>query len=442
MASYFDIRPAGSKGAAVPTAELSVPENSTFGRTSLLSPQVSAILDDLELEEKSSSEDNTASLSGDSISSDKDARTEHKSRPGKPNRDSSAAKAQASSLPQPSKKVHNAAPARLSVGQRHPHLARFHSLRSMLFQSNIEANMHKAKEDPECQWKAEHEKRQGLNRPKTPETQPKQGFAHKLGNSLRRLTSKEVPTMNSIREVADDNESTASDDEDDEGRVRAAEDSDEINHSDIEDIVRWVSRRDPPSDGERAKTETGVKEIGKEDSGNDSFGHSDVDDLVRWVSRRDKDQTETPAVVSNQENYVTNGDSEPSTQSDSEDAPLDEDEVDDLVRWVSRRDGPNAGPVRGKSTTPHKTSSETDEVEDEVDRWKLREDDASGESDVPDELTPQTNEEASLAKNAMRAEGSSLKTEVVVPKESNAGLAEEDVDELVQWLSRKKSAQN
>jgi len=251
--------------------------------------------------------------------------------------------------------------------------------------------------------------------------------------------------MNSIKEVADDNESTASDDEEDEQR-RAAEDSEDIDHSDIEDIVRWVSRRDPPSDGERGKSGTGVTEPGKEDSGHESFGNSDVDDLVRWISRKDNGPTKALAANPKQEaQIINNGESDASTQSDSEDEPMDEDEVDDLVRWVSRREGPNAGPIREKkSTATRQRSAETpNEHDEELERWKTREDDASGESDVPDEFAPQTSEDVSLAKHAKRAEGSSLKAEVLAPsaRESNTKLVEEDVDELVQWASKKKLAQ-
>jgi hypothetical protein len=460
MASYFDLPPARTKAAAAPTAGLKVPASSGLGKMSLMSPAVSSILDELELEGESSSDDDKASLSGDENITDKGAKKVDEAPPNKPHREQSARKVQThtSPLAQPSKKDHKAAPPRPS--KKHPHLERFQSLRSMIFRDNIEANMHKATAAGECkvpesQWKEEHEKRQGLNRPKTPEGPPKQGIAHRLGNSLRRMTTKDVPTMNSIKEApANDNESTASDEEDE--RAKAAEDSDaseEIDHSDIEDIVRWASRRDPPSDGERGRARTTVGEHGKEDSGHESFGDSDVDDLVRWASRNVKPESKTSAVApkttaaatTKEEHDIDTG-SDVSTQSDSS-GTSDEEDMDDLVRWVSRREGPNAGPIREKktATTSGPSSVKSDSHEDEVDRWKSREHDMSGESDV-DELTPQTSEEPSLAMRPKQTGGSALKTEVVAPaspaRESNAGLADDDVDELVSWLSRKKSAQN
>lgn len=390
-----------------------------MGRMGLLSPQVSKILDELELDDKSSSDEGEASLSGDSEPSSA-AKDGHKStRDKSPSHKSGIRKAQTSPLPQPDKKVHLAAPQRPSAGSKHPHLARFHSLRSMLFQNNIEANMNKCKEaeakERENQWKVEHEKRQGLNRPKTPESPPKEGFKQRLENRLRRLTSKEVPTMSEIKEIGD-NESTASDDGIDERRP--ADDSD-INHSDIEDLVRWVSRRDPPSDGETRRRDAAKADGVKDDTDHESLGQSDVEDLVRWISRRDKSQekpTEVkPAVkleiTPESKKPVHNGHSDESTQSDSEEDVIDEQDVDDLVRWVSRRDGPNAGPVRET-----KDQSTKDRSTDEFDRWRTREDSPSGESDVPaDEYIPgsvdgQKKRKASVASDRQRVESRSSGT--------------------------------
>ncbi|KAF2689901.1 hypothetical protein K458DRAFT_412765 [Lentithecium fluviatile CBS 122367] len=420
MASYFDLKPPSSKATAAPTAQLvDVPDSEAFGKMSLLSPQVTRILEELELDDKSSDEEE-ASLSGDSAPSDKDAKSDHKSWRDKPEQHSFR-KAQTSPVPQTSRTVHIAAPSHrpgLGSAQKHPHLARFHSLRSMLFQSNLEANMHKAKEsEMESQWKEDYEKRQGLSRPKTPDSPPKEGFAHKIGNKIRRMTSKEVPTMNSISENAD-NQSTASFDDEDERR-RLAEDSEDIDHSDIEDLVRWVSQRDPPSDGERRKPEVSTAEFEQEDSGHESLGHSDVEDLVRWVSRRNEPQPKAPAVEpkhTKQDEVARSEFTDASTQSDSEDESMNDDDVDDLVRWASRREGPNAERIREtKAVSNDDTSSSArDKHEDET----------SGEPNV-----------------RTRKRGSSLKMEVPQARESNAELTFDDVDELVQWVSKKNTGQ-
>jgi hypothetical protein len=422
MASYFDLEPPRSKAAAVA-------DNEALGKMGLMSPQVSRILEDLELEDKSSDEDQ-ASQSGDSSPSDEDAGSHRKSRRDMPDQHHFK-KSQTSPLPQGNKKKAQTADPPPRPGPKHPHFARFHSLRSMLFQSNIEANMHKAKEsgakgEPEDVWKADHEKRQGLNRPKTPESPPKEGFAHKLGNKLRRLTSKEVPTMNSIREDAD-NESTASDDEENERR-RLAEDSEEIDHSDIEDLVRWASRRDPPSDGERRKLGANKDRIDKEDSGHESLGHSDVEDLVRWVSRKENKLSTTASVEPKQRETPLSEDSDVSAQSDSEDDPMEDEELDDLVRWVSRRDGPNVGPIREK---PGGSTQETNPA-------------ADGKLDAADKSTSTTREEHKSLKEGESGGGSSLKKEFEAPaaRESNAGVAPGDIDELVRWVSSKKATQS
>lgn len=436
MASYFDLKPSRSSALEAPTAQLDVPEDHGMGKMSLLSPQISKILDDMELEDKSSSDEAEASPSESSEPSSPAKAKQESGQGDSTSQNSGIRKAHTSPLPQSSNKSSTAATSRPGASQKHPHLARFHSLRSMLFQSNLEANMNKCKEveasrEPKIQWKAEHDKRQGLNRPKTPESPPKEGFTQRLGNKLRRLTSKEVPTMNQIKEVGD-NESTASDDEEDE---RMAEDSD-INHSDIEDIVRWVSRRDPPSDGEMRRRDAPRAEGENDDTDHESLGNSDVEDLVRWISRRDKGPVQPPIVGREHEEVVHSGYSDDSTQSDSGEEALDEQDVDDLVRWVSRRDGPNAGPIREK-----KNPNSNDSSADELHRWKTREDPPSGESDVPgDENTPVALDGKGI-KIPLRPHSSGLKAEVLAPEaaKSDPALTSEDIDELVQWVSKKKS---
>ena len=110
-------------------------------------------------------------------------------------------------------------------------------------------------------------------------------------------------------------------------------DNESINHSDVEDLVRWISRRDPASDGEMRKK--GVVEI-KEDSGHESFGDSDVDDLVRYVSRRSDPKEE----VENKTQH--SGYSDASTEYDEEqqqDSSDEEEDADELVRWISHHQG-------------------------------------------------------------------------------------------------------
>lgn len=450
--SYFDPQPTKAPAAAK-MAEIA--DEDAFGTMGLLSPQVTRILDDLELEEKSSSDDENASLSGDSSPSDKDAKRDRKSHQSSSEQ---LRKSQTSPLPRAKKRVQIASPPTQNnrpglAGHKHPHLARFHSLRSMLFSSQIEDNMQKCKEqqaqeEAGSKWKAEHDLRRGLSRPKTPEKEQKEGLVKKLKGGLRRMTSKEVPTLGKIKEQGD-NESTASSDEDEEPQGRGSDD--DIDHSDIEDLVRWVSRRDPPSDGENRRTMQKAEEATKEDSGHESLGHSDVDDLVRWVSRREEassDQPQTraaPTSTIEKEEIVHDGYSEASTESDSEndhyrEASVKEDDVDDLMRWISHKEGPHAGPVRAKregdKADPECVSETHDEDTAELVRWVTRKDDTSGESDVPDEETLPVINEPTKTSNWKPNEGSNLKTEVP-QTESRGSLTHNDVDDLVRWVSRK-----
>jgi len=422
MASYFDIQPS-SKATAEVTG---VKDGAELKQMGMLTPQVSRILDDLGLEEHSSS-DSEPKLSDDSDS--------HQQQQG-------LRKASTSPLPE-TKHVELEPPPQPGPGsssgkQRHQHLARFHSLRSILFSSKIENKMaecheERAKAEAEEKWRVEHDQRRGLQRQKTPDSPKgsptKEGFAHRIGDKLKRITSKDVPTMKNIRE--DDNESTASDEDDSAygTRVHAGKDSDSesIKHSDVEDLVRWISRRDPPSDGEARKLKREVLE--QYDSGHESLGHSDVEDLVKWVNRNE------PEIAADADVEDGFGYGEASTESDSE-GPRGRkehsvDDEDELMRWISRKEGLNAGPVHGPKVDernvrrPEKKDShspEDTEVSDggELARWITRKDGESGESDVSGR--------ESISKIAAELTGS---------EEGRRSLAPHDVDELVRWVTNK-----
>ncbi|KAK7186391.1 hypothetical protein DPSP01_012234 [Paraphaeosphaeria sporulosa] len=461
--SYFDAQPAQ---APPPSALLDIPEGSGVANAGFLSPQVSRILEDLELDEKSSSEDQDdhASLDGDS-NSDKDTSHDRKSRRDQTEQGHCIRKSQTSPLPRGSK-AHNKSSSHRPGFNSHknPHLARFHSLRSMLFSSQIEDNIQRDKEikmqaEAEAKWKAEHDLRKGLNRPKTPESQnpPGEGLAKRMTSGLKRMASKNSPPP--MARIAEDNVSTASDDEEDE----VNHSNEEINHSDIEDLVRWVSRRDPPSDGEARRIQgDATDKISKTDSGHESLGNSDVEDLVRWVSRKDETQPKSSEETESERRTVLAADtvqhthsydSDASTESDSETAArsaehrdsINEDDVDDLVRWVSRREGPNAGPVRQKkegSSTGTPTGSEIqDSNTEELVRWVTKQDDTSGESDnASNPSLTDIVEHAEPTATAPRR-GSALKRELShtqpAAMESETALTNDDVEDLVQWVARK-----
>lgn len=358
--SYFEPQPASKNAAAAEL--LDVPDGKTYPKMSLLSPQLTRILDDLDLEERSSSEEE-GSLSEDSFPADQGAKSDHKAR-----RDSvqthSIRKTQTPPLSQ-SKHVRLAPPAhRPGLGtEKHPHLARFHSLRSLLFSSHIEENMTKCKEaqaqaqaqaEAGAKWRAEHDSRRGLNRPRTPEKE-KEGIVNRLSNKLKRMTSKEIPTMEKIGEdVA--GESTASSDDDYDGPPsRGAGSDEEINHSDIEDLVRWVSRRDPPSDGEARTNRLKQKadRFAKQDGSHESLGLSDVEELVRWVSRKElpphgQEDGATVTVQAIPRHNYSDASTESDSANDENQRDSSDEDADELVRWISHRDGLKAGPVRTK----------------------------------------------------------------------------------------------
>ncbi|KAJ4354773.1 hypothetical protein N0V95_003546 [Ascochyta clinopodiicola] len=449
MASYFDLPTESDAPAAgnVPKEE----RREQHGM-SLLSPQVSRILDDLHLDDRSSSsdgdeEDNSTSTNEDESDPMNDSTKIDDSFTRKSRQDLSStgsaargSKTEAKSAPKHVTGPQVTATKDKSFKSPRSHMTRFQSLRSTLFQAHIEDNMKKchqeaqSREEAATNWKAQHEKRQGYNRPHTPETTPheKDGFGRRMGMKIRRLTSKEPSTMASIEENTGTlmrRESTATDDDDEpHGQPWNPRQSYEssINHSDDEDLVRWVSRRDPPSDGERKASNIGVSR--KEDSGHESLGHSDIDELVRHASR--KSISTEPVVVTH------TGYSDESTASDSEQSQeYDEQEEDSLSRWVSRRDGAMAGPIRQQpSALQLEQDTENESDVPEIGRWKTHHDDTSGESIAGDEIAKKDDISVLEAKRGRSRERS--------PNlEGKSHLQDDDVDDLVRWVSRRDSKQ-
>ena len=424
MSSYFDVRPL-SKATAEP---LDVPDDHPLKSTGMLTPQVSRILDRFDWEEHSGSDEDSDGEK--SLSEDSDPQPE----PGK------LRKSQSSPLPETKHVTIEPPPKPLGVAQRHrhPHFARFHSLRSMLFSSKIEEEKTRhdearAEAEAEEKWRVEHEHRKGLNRPKTPESPKgsptKESFTHRMGDKLRRITSKEPPTMKGIMEE-NDVESTASSEDDDERmesmRMGHGSDGESINHSDVEDLMRWVSRRDPPSDGEIRRTNTRTEEYAG--SGHESLGHSDVEGLVAHAHRKFSDLNAEAAV--DRKNDYSDASTEEDSEAEGRKNTVGDEDAGELMRWISHKDGPNPGPVREKKVAPPSKLVKPKDTEDthdsgapELARWVSRRDDTSGESDVP-------GDENSSTKPSVSQESD---------KETGGSLAPKDIDELVRWVSRKDS---
>jgi hypothetical protein len=460
MASYFDLPPQQNAAAANIEA---VPEEQRkqLGRMSVLSPAVSQLLDDLG-EDPSDSGSEEGSLSEPEDTKHPDKLTKRadasKSRHDKGPVTNQLAKSALSPKREDRSPNSKSSPARTGSGSprpKQPHMARFHSLRSMLFSNTIEDKMKKmTQEDYEKEeaaankWKSQHTQRQMPSRPKTPEKDAQgapSGLGSRLKMSIRRMTTKDVPTMETLNEDGaahdfSDHGSTASSDGEAEPYQWKPREADEesIDHSDVEDIVRWVSRRDPPSDGEARASKATAITLTEADTGHESMGDSDVDDLVHWASRK------SLGPVDHHENHT--GYSDASTESDSEMVKEDDDssedeDADDLVRWVSHRDGPTAGPVRQKrqswNDSQAGSSISYDSDVPELGRWVRRHDGTSGESGA---TTP--------------ARGS---LEVPEPEEPERGrprsregptrpspkghITHEDINELVSWVSRKDSKQ-
>lgn len=443
MSSYFDLPPQQKATAA--NIEAVPEEQKQFGRMNVLSPAVTQLLDDLGQEQSDSdSEERSPSDQEDIKKLDTVSKKDHsqtlrqdKALATKPPKASLLSPERAERSP--TKKSARSGGSGSSKPKQ-PHMARFHSLRSMLFSNTIEDKMKTVtREDVERdeaaanKWKSQHDQRQMTHRPKTPEDA--QGKPHGLGSrlktSIRRMTSKEVPTMVTLNEDGaphdfSDHGSTASSDNEEpqpyQWKPREA-DEESIDHSDVEDLVRWVSRRDPPSDGEARAEKVPAVTLTKADSGHDSIGDSDVDELVRFASRK------STGPETNQDLHT--GYSDASTASDSEQEPghdsSEDEDVDDLVRWISHRDGPTAGPVRKSHQAEPQPRHNSDVPE--FGNWVSRSEGTKATRDTLEKPEEEPERGRPLSRERQTR-----------PKPKNH-ITDDDVNDLVKWVSRKDSKQ-
>lgn len=464
MASYFDLPPQPT----APAAALQAPrdQGDQCKGSSLLSPQISRILDGFDFDDGSSSSD------GDQDEDEQDDKPRHttpshktttksqsntrRSRLGSvelvPEDFPPSPPAVAESGPQPT----TASAARgggsgsgSSVGKkdkaskpRHANMERFKSLRSVLFLTKIEDNMSKmrseeqTRNDAALDWKAQHDKRQGLNRPATPDKEkekatedatPKDGLTTRVATKIRRMASHSAPTMEKIPEspapaTTHDltrRDSTATDTDDDAPTHPRDAPSDD-------DLTRWISHADPPSGSDMSA------------AASPTLVPADIPQLVQHAS-----QLSMPTLPAVQ--FHNSGEDDASTASDSDavdDAEASEDEdADELVRWVSRRDGALAGPVRRGTPSPTlvshphahtraDSSVDLDEDVPELGAWATK-------------ARARTSQDSGVAERGRTAERSGSrgreKNEVRGKTGARTGLCDEDVDELVRWVSRRDS---
>ncbi|USP81716.1 hypothetical protein yc1106_08990 [Curvularia clavata] len=461
MASYFDLPP--QKAAPPATIEqLPQDQRKQLGRTSsLMSPAVTQILDRLADDHSDSSSEEDGSISEDEdpriqpakkdLSAQKVLQNKQKHcsaqapRPSSlsPNRSNSKSPKKISGQSTPTASTNEDSSGRPKNKQ--PHMARFHSLRSMLFQQKIEDRMKTAAQDCQAEagaaekWRAEHQERQ-MHHPTTPEkdAQAKSGIGSRLRMTIRRITTKDAGSMEKIREdgapveFKERSSGTSSEAEENQqivSKKTKENDDDSIKESDVEDLVRWVSRRGPSSDVDAQKDEA-VEDA--KDSGHESLGHSDVEDLVQHAKRK------SDAKGASDEHL---GYSDASTEPDTglQELSSDEEDAEDLVRWISHREGPKAGPVRRnleRSELDSDVEAHYDSDVPELGRWVKRHDGTSGESiatnTLEDKSEQQQIEEEELNRGRPRSREMSEP-----PVEEKSHITHDDIDDLVRWVSRK-----
>jgi hypothetical protein len=468
MASYFDLPP--QKAAPPATIEqLPQEQRKQLGRTSsLMSPAVTQILEGLVDDHSDSSSEEDDSLSEEeedkevstpskNTSAEKILQNKQKHNSAQAPRPSSLSPNRSRSHSKPStKKISNKPSSARADGDnpgrlrnKQPHMARFHSLRSMLFQQKIEDRLKSAtqedtpsKTDSAETWKTQHEERQ-MHSPTTSEkhAQAKSGIGSRLKMTLRRMTTKDAGGMEKIKEDGtpvefNDRPSTASSEneekKEDEPKETNAHDAESIKDCDVEELVRWASRRGPSNDSEAPRDD--IVESAKEEDDREELGDPDIKDLVRHARRK----SAIKDVPKSSDEYT--GYSDASTESDIELSSEDEEDADDLVRWVSRRERSKAGPVRRNLQRPELDSDVEEHYDSDVPelgRWFKRYDATSGES-AATTPTKDTFEEQQIEEEEENRGRPRSRDLVEPPAQEKTHITPEDINELVRWASSKQ----
>lgn len=464
MASYFDLPP---QKVAAPACMEQMPQEQRkqLGRTSsLMSPAVAQILEGLGDDHSSSSEEDSDPLDdqekGHAKSQSKKDISAQKIQQNKQKFNSAQAPRPSSLSPNrnrsrsrsASRKVSNMPSSGDANGassdkpkSKQPHMARFHSLRSILFQQKIEDRLRTAtQEDSKKEasaaetWQNQHKERQ-MQHPTTSEkhAQAKSGIGSRLKMTLRRMTTKDAGGMEKIKEdgapveFKDRPSTLSSENEEKQPKSKKANENDDasIKDTDVDDLVRWVSRHG--SSGEVQKDD--VVEGAKDESVQDGLGHSDVEDLIHHARR--KSSTKDVQEASDEHQGYSDAPTEPDTDLSSD----EEENTDDLVRWISRRDRSKAGPVK-RNLQRDELDSDVEEHYDsdipELGRWYKRHDATSGESaaTTPIKDTFDLQQIEDEEENRGRPRSRELPEP---PAQEKTHLSSSDVDELVRWVSSK-----
>jgi hypothetical protein len=418
MASYFDVQPQPKSTAAEIDLQYGDKDES-FPRESLLTPQVSRILDDLE-GGSSSGESDTASDPGSAREEDLDEDTGIRKNPII----ESLHQTKTSPSPDGKAKAQEHPFPRL---KRHPRLERFVSLRSSLLSSRIADNMSKCAEQKQGgQGLADLDHSQSSNSSMEASdtarrSSDKGTLAQRMGKTLRRLTGSNVPTLKGIQEGSESTDPSGK-----AAQTQASEKRDSGQATDDDDLAHWRSRVDPPSDGSPDHAREDSKNTPASGSGHDrheSLEPENVDELVRWISRKPEPTDQTPT------NQPGNS-LEASTESDSNDGndktheELEDGDIDDIVRWISNNRQINEDYRRAKE---NKMTSKLQHGESHHSVRSSHAPETSEESEILPRLEPQ------------RSQHPPSEFFLTTQEDNASSLADEDVPELIRTVTRDES---
>lgn len=327
--SYFDLQPRSRTTAEDLVGSTEDGKKEELVRPRYLTPQVSSILDSWE---HFSSDD---SDSDDEVDSGVDSKKGDKAaKPSTTDKNPIVKNLEAQKTvvhcepgtPVESKGKEKAPSSHLRLA-RHPRLERFVSLRSTLFSTHIEENLKNQAPQQDTPTTQTEDNEPLSNMADSAEHPRRQSLAHRMSSTLRKITSRDVPTLRHIKEEPHKKakpEDSPSRQRKDSAHVHSEHDSEgeeSMHDEDVDDLVRWVSRRkssthpgegalqqanqssdtskaplvqQPATHASLAKSRLAEQSPAPSEPPSEGLAPTDVNDIVSWVRSKHTPEDQEP----------------------------------------------------------------------------------------------------------------------------------------------------
>jgi hypothetical protein len=302
-----------------------------------------------------------------------------------------------------------------------------------------------AEEDKQCQrreqqWSNLNQADGSAESQRDSGSSEKKTLARRMGNTLRKITSRDVPTMQNIQEEGNDSRGRTQT----RGESASSQDNKKrysgLEFSDDDGMARSTSKQVPESDGKaQSRLQKEQEEVNK---------------LVRMASKRPQSAED----VGNDREQAEYSDASTATDSEADDENgLADHDINELIQWMSRNKGAKEQLIKEgtlptqvlqeSSDNPSKDSTRDEAKPEERESNHNEDDDASssGDEDVATLIRTVTREECTQ-EDEKRREAAILKWKLEKERQEKLGrvdsqhqgtLTDADVDELVKCMSRK-----